>query len=491
MSMNIIETKQGLLRGRREGDVLIFMSVPFAAPPTGDLRWRGPQPAESWFGVRDALAAPPMPVQQVFPGSVLKDHFMSEDCLYLNIWAPAEAKAPCPVLVWFYGGALQGGNADSPATDGKACARDGVILVTVGYRVGLFGFMCHPDMRTEDPDGFVGNFGHRDQMAALQWIRDNISAFGGDPNRVTVSGQSAGSGSCCTLMNAMAARGLFHRAICQSGDIFQPERDVPVAEAEACGKELAESFGCSSLEEFRCIPLKELYAEGDPMQKRLHKLCACVIDGAFLPGSQGELMLRNQCMQIPVIIGTNLDEGSRWAAQAYIPTVSARLGIPGDMYAGEGDLDRQAAALAREYWYGRHLAWAKIRTENYHLPTWQYVFARRLGPMGAHHGAEIPYVFDNLDAVPDFGTRTDYTEEDRKLAGLMHNYWMNFVKFGDPNGESEDNGVSDGALPLWPRKNDAPGHMRFDLNSCMEGDVMRPENELVSPAVEAWMRGRI
>ena len=479
--MKIVKTKQGLLRGRREDDAFVFMGVPFAAPPTGDLRWRGPQPAESWFGVRDAFTAPPMPVQQVFGDSPLQYHLQSEDCLYLNLWVPADTDGPCPVLVWFYGGALQGGNADSPITDGRACAKDGVILVSVGYRVGLFGFMCHPDMRAEDPDGFVGNFGHRDQMAALQWIRDNIAAFGGDPARVTVSGQSAGSGSCCTLMNAPAASGLFHGAICQSGDIFQPERDVPAAEAEQWGMELAESFGCSTLEEFRHVPLKELYADGDPMQKRLHKICACVIDGAFLPGSQGERTLRNACMQIPVILGTNLDEGSRWAAEAYIPAITGRLGIPQDFYKGEGDLNQQATALARDYWYGRHLAWAKIRAE-YGLPTWQYVFARRLGRMGAHHGAEIPYVFNNLDAEPDFGERPAYIEEDYGLAQFMHRYWMNFVKTGDPN--SED-------MPTWPMKSEASGHMHFDLISSLEGDVLRPENETVSPAAEAWMRSRI
>ena len=481
MEEKIVETRQGLLRGRKEGDALIFMGVPFAAPPTGDLRWRGPQSAEPWKGVRDALTAPPMPVQQLFPGSTLSRHMMSEDCLYLNIWAPAEPEGPCPVLVWFYGGALQGGNADSPTTDGRACARDGVILVSVGYRVGLFGFMCHPDMRAEDPDGFVGNFGHRDQLAALKWIHDNIAAFGGDPGRVTVSGQSAGSASCCAMMNAPAARGYVHGAICESGDIFQPERDVPVAEAEGWGKALAESFGCGTLAEFRRIPFPELYAEGDPMSRRLRQVCAAVIDGVFLPDRQGELMLRNESAPIPAILGSNLDEGSRFQGD-YISIVTKRLGIPEDFYAGEGDENKQANALARDYWYGRTLAWANIRAGDYGIPTWQYVFARRLGPMGASHGAEIPYVFDNLDAVPDFGRRPEYTAEDRALAQLMHRYWMNFVKTGDPNGEG---------LPLWPSKNDAPGHMRFDLTSAMEGDVMRPENETVSPATEAWMRRRM
>ncbi len=477
-----VRCREGLLRGRTDGETAVFMGVPFAASPTGDLRWRGPQPALPWFGVRDALTPPPMPVQLLFPNSTLGEHEMSEDCLYLNIWAPAEPKEKCPVLVWFYGGALQGGNADSPTNDGTAYARDGVILVSVGYRVGVFGFLCHPDMRREDPDGYVGNFGHRDQLAALKWIRENIGAFGGDPDRVTVSGQSAGSASCCALMNAPAARGYLHGAICQSGDIFQPERDVPVEEAEEWGRLLAESFGCATLEEVRRVPFPEMYAKGDPMMSRVHQICAAVIDGAFLPDSQGDLMLRDRSLRIPVILGSNLDEGSRSAAEAYIPTVMERLGLEGDLYPEQADLNKKADALARDYWYGRHLAWARIRALDYGIPTWQYVFARRLGPMGAAHGMEIPYAFGNLDAAPGFGVKPDYAPEDRELSALMHRYWVNFVKTGDPNGEG---------LPVWPQKGREPVHMQFDVHSGMTADILRDTDKVVAPAVEKWMRSRI
>ena len=195
MKEKIVKCREGLLRGRTDGEVAVFWSVPYAAPPVGELRWKGPRPAYPWLGIRNAALKPPMPVQMLFPNSSLGTHEMSEDCLYLNIWAPDHPQESCPVLVWFYGGALQGGNADSPVNDGSVYARDGVILVTVGYRVGVFGFMCHPDMRRESIHEYVGNFGHRDQLAALKWIRENIENFGGDPDRVTVSGQSAGSAS--------------------------------------------------------------------------------------------------------------------------------------------------------------------------------------------------------------------------------------------------------------------------------------------------------
>ncbi len=485
MDTKTIQCREGLLRGKTDGEVAVFWGVPFAAPPTGDLRWRGPQPALPWMGVRDAMERPPMPVQVVRPGTPLAEHEMSEDCLYLNIWAPDTPKEPCAVLVWFFGGALQAGWADSAAYDGTAYAKDGVILVTVGYRVGVFGFLCHPDMRAEDPDGFVGNFGHRDQLAALKWIHDNITAFGGDPNRVTVSGQSAGSASCCAMMNAPSAKGYLHGAICHSGDVFQPERDTPVEQAEELGRKLAESFGCKTLDEFRRIPFPELYKDGDPMMTRFHEACAAVIDRAFLPDNQGELLLQNRCLPIPVIIGSNLDEGSRWAAEQYIPTVTERLGIPADLYDYEPDLNRRASELARDYWYGRMLAWAKIRSGDYGLPTWEYVFGRRLGPMGAYHGMEIPYTFGTLDAEPDFGRKLPYTDEDYALSRLMHRYWVNFVKYGDPNGREPDE-----TLPVWPDKT-AAGHMHFDAVSEMRGDVIRKTDAVTSPAVERWMRSRM
>ena len=484
----IIRAAGGNFRGLRDDHLIRFSGVPFAKPPVGDLRWRGPQPPEKTEEIIDCTKPAPMPVQVLPPGSPLSAKPMSEDCLYLYITAPADfadgnAAEKHAVHVWFYGGALQAGCASSPQLDGTAYARDGVVAVTVTYRVGVFGFMCHPDMKAEDPDGFSGNFGHRDQIAALEWIQENIEAFGGDPDRVTISGQSAGSGSCCTLMNAPAARGLFHRVICHSGDIFQPERDVPLSEAEGWGQKLAESFGCSTLDEFRKIPAEELYRDGDPMMKRVGKLCACVIDGALLPGPQGERMLRNECMQVPVIIGTNLDEGSRWQAEAYVPAVLSRLGLPLDLYRDAGDINAQATALAIDYWYARHLSWAKIRVSEYALPTWQYVFARRLGPMGAFHGAEIPYTFGTLSAPPDFGSRLPYEKADEALSALMHGYWVNFIKTADPNGPG---------LPEWPSKNEeTETHMQFGLVSGMKPDLLTETGKTVIPAVDRWMRGRI
>ncbi len=477
-----VKVKEGILSGRTDGKVSVFMGVPYAAPPVGALRWRGPQPAIHWDGIRDAVDCAPMAVQIPIPGSLMEKHEMSEDCLYLNIWAPEDNSSKHAVLVWFYGGALQAGCADVPSLSGRRYAEDGIVLVTVSYRVGVFGFMCHPDMKKEDPDGFSGNFGHRDQLAALKWIKENISAFGGDPDRVTISGQSAGSASCCALMNAPSAKGYFHAAILHSGDVFQPERDVPLKDAESWGKQLGEHFGCSTLDEFRKISVDELYSDGDPMMKYMHQFAAAVIDGGFLPASQGDLLLNNNCYGVPVIIGTNYDEGSRFAAEQYVPAITSRLNITDDIYSDERDLDHKANALARDYWYARHLVWARIRSRDYSLPTWEYVFARRLTPQGAFHGMEIPYTFSTLDAEPDFGAPLPYTQEDCELSELMHSYWVNFVNNFDPNGDG---------LPYWPEKSEGDVHMQFDMHSEVTDDVMRQTDKVVTPAVDRWMRSRI
>ncbi len=483
MKEKIVTVAQGRLQGEVKEDVAIFRGVPFARAPVGALRWRGPHPALPWKGIRPALTFPACAVQNVPPAPEhpMALHYMSEECLYLNVWAPADTEGPCPVLVWFYGGALQAGTSDDPITDGEAYARNGVVLVTVNYRVGFFGFFVHPDMKEEDPNGWSGNFGYRDQAAALAWIRDNIAAFGGDPSRVTISGQSAGSGSCCALMLAPSARGLFQRAICHSGDIFQPERDTPLEDAEGWGLETAEAFGCRNLDELRRIPFTEFYRDGDPMRKTGH-ICATVIDRGFLPDRLGELMLSNQAAQIPVIIGSNYDEGSRWAAEPYVRAVTERLGLPSDLYSMENGLDGYATKLARDYWYGRQLAWAKIRSIDYGLPTWQYVFARRLTEAGAFHGMEMPYTFQTLDAVPWSGRRLPYTDEDRALSELMSRYWINFIRNGDPNGEG---------LPEWTAKGPGVGHMQFDAQSGMHDDITRATDRIVGPAVERWMRSRM
>lgn len=213
----VIQTKSGKLRGANQDGIAVFKGIPFAAPPVGQFRWRPPQPVAAWQGVRDALEFGPDCAQAGWggsPGTITKGS--SEDCLYLNLWAPAKAKAKLPVMVWIHGGGFVGGSGSSPETFGDQFARQGVVLVTINYRLGRLGFFAHPALRQEHPEEPKGNYGYMDQIAALQWVQENIAAFGGDPKNVTVFGFSAGGVSVHSLMTIPAAKGLFHKAICQS-----------------------------------------------------------------------------------------------------------------------------------------------------------------------------------------------------------------------------------------------------------------------------------
>lgn len=477
---NIVVCEQGALRGKAEENVTAFLGVPFAMPPVGAYRWREPIEPAKWRGVRSAEYYRAAPLQA---WGHMKDgvevHHLSEDCLYLNIWTSASsAEDKQPVFVWFYGGSYQGGRADDLSFCGTELAKRGIVTVTVNYRVNVFGFLCHPDMREESPYGTGGNFGLLDQIESLKWIQKNIAAFGGDPGRVTIAGQSAGSASVNNLMVSPLSRTLFAGAINQSGDVFQPERDITFEQACESGRKVCEHFGCKSLDELRRIPAEEFIGLNfDLLGQKLHIGCTPVIDGVVVPYAQGNMLLRNDCMQIPILLGSNADEGSG-GGPGYVERVTERLGISPEPYAGgrEG-----AMLLARDYWYGRHLAWARIRTEQNHLPTWQYVFSRKDGEGGAQHGAEIPYVFRTMEKGETGVHRTPYTEEDYRFMEMISGYWENFIKTGNPNGEG---------LPYWEQKAEGVGHMNLDLVCEMVGDYVHEQDAVVCPAVYAWMKRR-
>ncbi|NLO46953.1 MAG: carboxylesterase family protein [Clostridiales bacterium] len=477
---NIVYCKQGLLRGASENGITVFRGVPFAQPPVGALRWREPQPPHSWGGIRPAVSFSAIPVQRHFGfGGNEAQLWQSEDCLYLNIWTPGlDPEDKLPVFVWFYGGAYMGGRADDPSYDGSGFAKKGVIAVTVNYRVGTLGFLCHPDMKSESPYGTGGNFGLLDQIEALKWLRVNITAFGGDPSKITIGGQSAGSNSCNNLMCSPLSRDLFRYAINQSGDVFQSDRDISFDAASSGGLRLAAHFGCKTLNELRKLPVSEITRGDYDAGMATGAVCTPVIDGAVIPESQGNMLLRNKSMRIPIILGSNLDEGSSGPGD-YLKTVTDRFGLPKGMYPGGEKTSESVMRLARDYWYARHLAWAKIRTEDLKIPTWQYVFARRQEPMGAMHGAEIPYAFQTLYNNPN--PMFKYTEQDTRLMDIISSYWANFIKTGDPNGEG---------LPRWDKKIPDSGHMRLDLDCYMEGDYIHVEDSVVFPVVYKWMKAR-
>ena len=446
----IVTTEAGRVRGERYGGVCAFRGVPFAAPPTGPLRWRPPQPVPRWEGVRPALnfSARPMQTGESLPGAA--DEPMSEDCLYLNVWTPSPARGErLPVMVWIYGGGFSNGSASVPAYYGDALARRGVVVVTVNYRVGSLGFFSHPDLLRDEHAGEAANFGLLDQIAALEWINRNVAAFGGDPDRVTLWGQSAGSMSACLLMASPRAHGLFHRVIGESGGVFAPLAALPpsaratwtIEGAAENGRRWAEGHGCTDIDALRALPIEQVMQRGFPGAH------PC-IDGALLPDEARMVFASGRQAHVPILIGSNADEAqaivrrpvasATFAAdfqRAFGPTSQALL----DLYPTRTDEEAYAAraALERDIRFGWDTrTWARLHAQVapvflYHFShTPPFVDGAPLNGKGACHWAELPYVFDQLAQWPGA-----WTEADQALADTMAASWVNFASSGDPNGD--------------------------------------------------------
>ena len=310
----MVETTGGLVRGVEEGEVTIYRGIPFAEAPLGPLRWAAPRPPTPWAGIRDALTLPPACPQH---GSYPRDappESTREDCLYLNIWRPlAVEEEPLPVMLWIHGGGLTHGSASVPLYAGDHLAREGVMVVTANYRLGVLGFLAHPALTRESGHQGSGNYGLMDQIAALTWIQQNISAFGGDPDRVTVFGQSSGAISISALLSSPLAKGLFHRAIGQSGGLFEPmefANDLKLEGAELAGERFMARAGATSLDELRGTPASELLEI--PFRANI------ILDGHVLPRSPYEAHLRNEHGPIPVLVGYTADEGQEFIADRVI-----------------------------------------------------------------------------------------------------------------------------------------------------------------------------
>lgn len=465
----LVMTEAGRIEGERIGAVTVFRAVPFAAPPLGALRWRAPQRAAAWSGLRPVGAFAPRPVQngESLPGAA--DEAMSEDCLYLNVWTPeASRDARLPVMVWIYGGGFSNGSASIPAYHGDALARRGVVVVTVAYRVGPFGFFTHPDLVQREASGEASNFGLLDQVAALEWIQRNIAAFGGDRDRVTIWGQSAGSMSACLLMAAPRARGLFHRVIGESGGVFAPLAALPASSREPWtldgaarnGAAWGQRVGARDIDALRALSVARVMHDGGP--RGMHPC----IGGAFLPHEPRNVFAAGQQARVPVLIGFNADE-----ARAMVRGVVPAATFTADFQAAFGPTSRALlelypttteaeayaarAALERDIRFGWDIrTWARLHAPA--APVFMYHFAHTppfaadapLAGNGACHWAELPYVFDQLAQWPGA-----WTERDHTLTDTMATYWVNFARSADPNG----------AGPQWPRY-DAPGEqaMLFD-----------------------------
>ena len=448
-----VQTESGLVVGGREHGAVVFKGIPFAAPPIGDLRWRAPIAPHSWTGVRKADRFSPICMQKGFYPPDAPVEPMSEDCLYLNVWVPTTSKtAKLPVMVWIYGGGLENGSASTPLYSGERLAQKGVIVVTANYRLGVFGFLAHHDLSAESADHSSGNYGLLDQIRALTWVKRNIAAFGGDPNRVTVFGQSSGSISISALTTSPLARNLFQRAIGESGGLFEPLDIAPafkLAGAEQDGKAFVARAGRSTLQDLRQLSAPELMKTSFDAH--------LIIDGHALTQSPYDAYRKGQQNDVALLIGSNADEGNTFIAGRTITVENFTRELGRDFsdalvraiapQSGTTDLLARdsAAAFERDMRFRWDMwTWARLGANAGRGKVFFYQFTRvppyRAGDKyfgwGASHGMEMQYVFDHIDQ-----TQLSWTGHDRELASDMSTYWTNFAKYGDPNGAG---------LPIWP-----------------------------------------
>ncbi len=480
-----VATESGLVRGVVEKDLTVYRGVPFAAPPVGALRWRPPQAAEKWEGVREAVKFAPDPYQGNGGGNV------SEDCLYLNIWTPAKSASDrLPVLVWIYGGGFAGGSTSTPVHNGEHLARKGVVLVSINYRVGTLGFLAHPELSAESPHKTSGNYGLLDQIAGLKWLQRNIAKFGGDPNRVTIFGESAGGISVSMLCASPEAKGLFHGAISQSGGSFGPTRPTTypgenmktLAQAEAEGLAFAKSAGVTSLADLRRI------APGDLPRGRGWP----IVDGWVIPDDQYKLYEAGKYNDVDILVGYNSDEGLSFSRERtpaeFLANAEKRYGPFAEKLlkaypVGENTVPKSARDLMRDAAFGwQTWAWATLQARTGKSKVYYYYFDQHPqrgegSPQADHgtpHGVDVPYVFQTLDR-----NKPDVTAGDLGISETMATYWVNFAKRGDPNGPG---------VPAWPRFTGKEGKVMYFKDQAQLGVIPSAASLEVLDAYFAWRR---
>jgi para-nitrobenzyl esterase len=478
MAADRVKTQSGTLEGTVTADasVRIFRGIPFAAPPVGDLRWRPPQPVQHWKGVRQAVEFGPHCVQgKVFGDIVFRGKEMSEDCLSLTVWTPLRSQAKkLPVYVWFYGGGFAAGSGDEARYDGESFAKHGIVVVNVNYRLGIFGFFAHPELTQESPHKASGNYGLLDQVAALEWVRRNIAAFGGDPHRVTIGGESAGSLSVSALMASPLSRDLFQQAIGESGAFFGQvggRGPLSLAEAEKAGTEFAASAGGKNLAGLRSMSSADLLREASKKSGGFGFWP--IVDGYFLPTDVPSIFAQGKQSHVPLLAGWNADEirmavlmaKEKPNAKTFAEQLRRQFGSHADaalkVYGASTDEEalRAAGDLASDQFivFGTW-KWIEVQAAA-GVPVYRYEFDRTvpipeamkgtgMKSLGSPHAAEIEYVFTMLDSK-----KADWQPDDYKVAKTMNDYWANFIKTGDPNGPG---------LAQWPQF--AKAHEVMHLN---------------------------
>jgi para-nitrobenzyl esterase len=502
----------GTLEGTSSSGVRSFKGIPFAEPPVGELRWKPPQRAKSWEGVRQADKFGPRGMQRpIFGDMGFRSDGMSEDCLHLNVWTPAKSgRKRLPVLVYFYGGGFVAGDGSEARYDGESMARKGIVAVTVNYRLGVFGFFAHPELTKESPNHASGNYGLLDQRAALQWVQQNIAAFGGDPNRVTIAGESAGSISVSAQMASPLSKGLIGGAIGESGSIIGALSAVPLAEAEQSGVKFAANLGqgdAPSLAALRALPAEQLLeATAKPGLPWFRP----TLDGYFLPKDPVEILAAGEQAQVPLLAGSNSEEmGYAGVLGREKPTVENYRQALQRLYPNKADEvfrlypaanETEVLDAAQDLAGDRFISystwkWMDLATKTGGRPTYYYLYARPRPPMrpelgnavpglaggvlrepaaaanqrpqprGAVHSAEIEYAMGNLDANKVYA----WTPDDYQVSKVMQEYFANFIKTGNPNGRG---------LAKWPRF-DRGQRLIIDVHTRAESEKVRARYEFL------------
>lgn len=496
-----INVEQGVIEGEFDvrSNIQSFKGIPFAKPPVGDLRWKAPQAPDKWSGIRQTKKFGPRAVQPALFGDMgFRSDGMSEDCLYLNVWSPAKSNdEKLPVLVYFYGGGFAAGDGSEYRYDGENMAKKGIVTVTVNYRLNIFGFFSHPELSKETSYKGSGNYGLLDQNAALKWVQANIAKFGGDPKRVTIAGESAGSASVSAQMASPLSKNLIAGAIGESGSLLTA---TPLADAEKLGVDFATKAGAKSLKDLRALSTFELYQKYRAQNAGFRT----TLDGYFFPKTFTEIFESKQQAMVPLMLGWNSEEMNYRAIMAgkelnnenYAQRVKELYGAKAEevlrLYpAGAPEVTEQSATdLAGDRFIGFSTwKWFDLHRKNSDQPVYRYYYAqprpdmresdleaglaggvikkdknapKAPKPKGAVHSAEIEYAMGNLATNKVYA----WTEDDYKVSDTMMNYFANFIKTGNPNGEK---------LPSWPaaKNEEKPEVLIINANT----KAVRSENE--------------
>ena len=505
-------TQNGIIEGNYDtkSGIQTYFGIPFAQPPVGDLRWKDPQPLAPWKGVKETKHFGPRPMQVLIWGDMnSRSNGVSEDCLYLNVWTPATRNTKnLPVLVYFYGGGNVAGDGSEPRYDGETMAKKGIVVITCNYRLNIFGNFAHPALSAESAHKSSGNYGYYDQLAALQWVKNNIAAFGGDPNHVTIAGESAGSIAVSYQMASPLAKGLVHAAIGESGAGIEPTMaPVTLQEAEKTGKDFAEKAGVHSLKALRALSARDLYEMyvesktfGFPV----------VLDGYFLPKYLNQIFNAKEQAQIPLLVGWNSAEtpgsafmqGQPYTVENYINRVKAAFPNNAteilNLYPAhsEKEVELSATAMSSDGFIAYSTwKWFDLHRKNSSQPVYRYLYSK-LRPalvdanlvsglaggtiskkeaaaappaVGAPHACEIEYCMGNLHLIKEYA----WTPDDYQVSETMNNYFANFIKSYNPNSSN---------LPEWKlatRNDPTPPVMVIDVKSRTEKALHDARYELL------------